>query len=309
MLSVELDLFKFASVNKMLKQKQYLPIVLLIALALIWGSSFILMKNGLKVYSSAQVATMRMFFSFLFLLPLTIRYAFKIPIKYYGMITLVGLLGNGIPAILFATAQTKLNSSTAGVLNTLTPIFTLIVAAVFFNQKFSAQKIAGVVMGLLGAIALIMLRSNGSIDPNYTYGLYILLATICYAWSVNLIKEYLHKLPALGISSLALLVIGPVYGYYLFYHTDFILRVQLETGSLDALFYVILLAMFGTALSLILFNKLVQISNIVYASSVTYLIPIVALFWGIVDGEQLNIIHFIGMSLILSGVYLANKKK
>lgn len=309
MLSIELDLFKFAFENKMLKQKQYLPIVLLIALALIWGSSFILMKNGLKVYSSDQVATMRMFFSFLFLLPLTIRYAFKIPVKYYGMITLVGLLGNGIPAILFATAQTKLNSSTAGVLNTLTPIFTLIVAAVFFKQKFSAQKIAGVVMGLLGAIALIMLRSNGSIDPNYTYGLYILLATICYAWSVNLIKEYLHKLPALGISSLALLVIGPVYGYYLFYHTDFVLRVQLETGSLDALFYVILLAMFGTALSLILFNKLVQISNIVYASSVTYLIPIVALFWGIVDGEQLNIIHFIGMSLILSGVYLANKKK
>lgn len=309
MLSIELDLFKFACLNKMLKKKQYLPIILLIALALIWGSSFILMKNGLKVYSSAQVATMRMFFSFLFLLPLTIRYAFKIPVKHYGMITLVGLLGNGIPAILFATAQTKLNSSTAGVLNTLTPIFTLIVATVFFKQKFSVQKIAGVVMGLLGAIALIMLRSNGSIDPNYTYGLYILLATICYAWSVNLIKEYLHNLPALGISSLALLVIGPVYGYYLFYHTDFILRVQLETGSLDALFYVILLAMFGTALSLILFNKLVQISNIVYASSVTYLIPIVALFWGIVDGEQLNIIHFIGMSLILSGVYLANKKK
>jgi drug/metabolite transporter (DMT)-like permease len=267
------------------------------------------MKNGLKVYSSAQVATMRMFFSFLFLLPLTIRYAFKIPLKYYGMITLVGLLGNGIPAILFATAQTKLNSSTAGVLNTLTPIFTLVVAAVFFKQTFSLQRIAGVVLGLLGAIALIMLRSNGSIDPNYTYGLYILLATICYAWSVNLIKEYLHKLPALGISSLALLVIGPVYGYYLFYHTDFILRVQLETGSLDALFYVVLLAMFGTALSLILFNKLVQISNIVYASSVTYLIPIVALFWGIIDGEQLNIIHFIGMSMILLGVYLANRKK
>lgn len=309
MLSIELDLFKFAALKKMLKQKQYLPIILLIALALIWGSSFILMKNGLKVYSSAQVATMRMFFSFLFLLPLTIRYAFKIPIKYYGMITLVGLLGNGIPAILFATAQTKLNSSTAGVLNTLTPIFTLVIAAVFFKQTFSLQKIAGVVLGLLGAIALIMLRSNGSIDPNYTYGLYILLATICYAWSVNLIKEYLHKLPALGISSLALLVIGPVYGYYLFYHTDFILRVQLETGSLDALFYVVLLAMFGTALSLILFNKLVQISNIVYASSVTYLIPIVALFWGIVDGEQLNIIHFIGMSMILTGVYLANRKK
>lgn len=292
----------------MLKQKSYFPVVLLIALALIWGSSFILMKNGLKVYSAKQVATMRMFFSFIFLLPLTIRFITKIPLKYYGMLTLVGLLGNGIPAILFSTAQTKLNSSMAGVLNTLTPIFTLVVAILFFKQRFSAQKIMGVVLGLFGAIVLIMFRSNGSIDPNFGYGFFILIATVCYAWSVNLIKNYLHELPALGISAMALLFIGPAYGYYLFAHTDFWMRVQLETGSLDALFYIILLAMFGTALSLILFNKLVQLTNPVYASSVTYLIPIVALFWGIVDGEQLTIIHFIGMGMILLGVYLANRK-
>lgn len=219
----------------MLKQKHYFPIVLLIALALIWGSSFILMKNGLKVYSATQVASMRMFFSFLFLLPLTIRFIFKIPLKHYAMLTLVGLLGNGIPAILFATAQTKLNSSTAGVLNTLTPIFTLIVAILFFKQRFSVQKITGVVLGLLGAIVLIMFRSNGSIDPNFGYGFFILIATVCYAWSVNLIKNYLHTLPALGISAMALLFIGPAYGYYLFAHTDFWMRVQLEPGSLDAL--------------------------------------------------------------------------
>jgi drug/metabolite transporter (DMT)-like permease len=249
-----------------------------------------------------------MFFSFLFLLPLTIRFIFKIPLKHYAMLTLVGLLGNGIPAILFATAQTKLNSSTAGVLNTLTPIFTLIVAILFFKQRFSVQKITGVVLGLLGAIVLIMFRSNGSIDPNFGYGFFILIATVCYAWSVNLIKNYLHTLPALGISAMALLFIGPAYGYYLFAHTDFWMRVQLEPGSLDALFYIVLLALFGTALSLILFNKLVQITNPVYASSVTYLIPIVALFWGIVDGEQLTIIHFIGMGMILLGVYLANRK-
>lgn len=292
----------------MLKKKEYLPIILLMALALIWGSSFILMKNGLKVYSTSQVATMRMFFSFICLLPLTLRHIWRIPLKRYGMITLVGLLGNGIPAILFATAQTKLNSSTAGVLNCLTPLFTLIVAAVFFKQKFGMRKVVGVVLGLFGAVALIMLRSNGSIDPNYTYGLYILLATICYAWSVNLIKQYLHDLPALSISSMALLFIGPAFGYYLFQHTDFVIRTELSDGSLIALSYVFLLAMFGTALSLILFNKLVQLTNPIYASSVTYLIPIVAIFWGFVDGESITFIHILGMATILLGVYLANRK-
>ncbi len=292
----------------MLKKKEYLPIILLMALALIWGSSFILMKNGLKVYSASQVATMRMFFSFICLLPLTLRHIWRIPLRRYGMITLVGLLGNGIPAILFATAQTKLNSSTAGVLNCLTPLFTLIVAAVFFRQKFGMRKVVGVVLGLFGAVALIMLRSNGSIDPNYTYGLYILLATICYAWSVNLIKHYLHDLPALSISAMALLFIGPAFGYYLFQHTDFMIRTELSDGGLIAMSYVFLLAMFGTALSLILFNKLVQLTNPIYASSVTYLIPIVAIFWGFVDGESITFIHILGMATILLGVYLANRK-
>lgn len=292
----------------MSKIKQYLPIILLIVLALIWGSSFILMKNGLKVYSASQVATMRMFFSFLCLLPLTLRHIWRVPLKKYGMITLVGLLGNGIPALLFATAQTKLNSSTAGVLNCLTPLFTLLVAAFFFKQKFGLQKVVGVVLGLFGAVALIMLKSNGSIDPNYTYGLYILVATICYAWSVNLIKNYLHDLPALTISSMALLFIGPTFGYYLFQHTDFMLRTELTTGGLEAMSYVFLLALFGTALSLILFNKLVQLTTPIYASSVTYLIPIVAIFWGVVDGEPITLIHLLGMGAILFGVYLANRK-
>lgn len=292
----------------MLKKKEFLPIIILLLLALIWGSSFILMKNGLKVYSASQVATMRMFFSFICLLPLTLRHIWRVPLKKYGIITLVGLLGNGIPAILFATAQTKLNSSTAGVLNCLTPLFTLIVAAVFFKQKFGLRKVVGVVLGLFGAIALIMLRSNGSIDPNYMYGLYILVATICYAWSVNLNKEYLKDLPALTISSMALLFIGPVFGYYLFQHTDFMIRTELSDGGLTALFYVFLLALFGTAISLVLFNKLVQITTPIYASSVTYLIPIVAIFWGALDGEPITFMHFIGMGAILFGVYLANRK-
>ncbi len=292
----------------MLKQKTFLPLLLFVLLAVIWGSSFILMKNGLKVYSAAQVATMRMFFSFIFLFPFTIRHIRHVPLNYWGMITIVGLLGNGAPALLFATAQTKLNSSTAGVLNCLTPIFTLIVAALFFKQRFSAQRVLGVFLGLSGAVALILLRANGSMEPNYFYGLYILIATVCYAWSVNLIKNFLGALPAMAISSMVLLFIGPLFGYYLFMHTDFMTRVNAGPESIHALGYIIILALFGTAVSLVLFNKLVQLTNPVMASSVTYLIPIVALFWGVIDGEPMGMVHVIGMGAILLGVYLSNRK-
>jgi drug/metabolite transporter (DMT)-like permease len=291
----------------MSKIKQFLPIILLIALALIWGSSFILMKNALKVYSASQVATMRMFFSFLFLLPLTIRNFHKVPVKFLLMITLVGLLGNGLPAILFANAQTKLSSSTVGVLNSLTPLFTLIIAVAFFKQHFSSTKIKGIVIGMIGAIVLIVFKANGSIETNYQYGSYIFLATLCYAWSVNLIKNYLHELPAIAISSMALLFIGPAYGYYLFAHTDFIYTTMHHVDAGKALGFVVLLALFGTAISLVLFNKLVQITTPVYAASVTYLIPIVALFWGFIDGEPISYIQLIGLVGILVGVYLANK--
>ncbi|MEY3842520.1 MAG: hypothetical protein RIR80_91 [Bacteroidota bacterium] len=291
----------------MSKIKQFLPIILLIALALIWGSSFILMKNALKVYSASQVATMRMFFSFLFLLPLTIRNFHKVPVKFLLLITLVGLLGNGLPAILFANAQTKLSSSTAGVLNSLTPLFTLIIAVAFFKQHFSSTKITGIVIGMIGAIVLIVFKANGSIETNYQYGSYIFLATLCYAWSVNLIKNYLHELPAIAISSMALVFIGPAYGYYLFAHTDFIYTTMHDAGAGQALGFILLLALFGTAISLVLFNKLVQITTPVYAASVTYLIPIVALFWGFIDGEPISYIQLIGLVGILLGVYLANK--
>ena len=291
----------------MSKIKQFLPIILLIALALIWGSSFILMKNALKVYSASQVATMRMFFSFLFLLPLTIRNFHKVPVKFLLLITLVGLLGNGLPAILFANAQTKLSSSTAGVLNSLTPLFTLIIAVAFFKQHFSSTKITGIVIGMIGAIVLIVFKANGSIETNYQYGSYIFFATLCYAWSVNLIKNYLHELPAIAISSMALVFIGPAYGYYLFAHTDFIYTTMHDAGAGQALGFILLLALFGTAISLVLFNKLVQITTPVYAASVTYLIPIVALFWGFIDGEPISYIQLIGLVGILVGVYLANK--
>lgn len=287
--------------------KQFLPLILLLGLGFIWGSSFILMKLGLKVFSSDQVGSLRMLVAFTCLLPLTFIHIRKIERKHWFWITISGLTGNGVPALLFAAAQTKLSSSVAGVLNSLTPIFALLIAAVFFGQRFGWTKILGILLGFAGAVLLTVLRGNGIVDPNYAYGLLILAACVCYGISVNVIKYKLAGLPALGVSSLALVLIGPTFGIYLFCYTDFIARMTLP-GSWQAFGCILVLGAFGSAVALILFNKLVQVSTVIVASSVTYLIPIVALLWGFVAGETLGWPQLIGMLTILAGIYLTTRK-
>lgn len=299
---------KLAILLLFMRYRPFLPVILLIILALIWGSSFILIKRGLEMYSPVQVGTLRMVIAFLCLLPLTIKHIRSVPPRYWLTITIVGFTGNGLPSLLFAMAQTKLSSSVAGVLNSLTPLFTLVLGILFFRSSFTASKVIGIILGLIGAVGLILLRDNGTFEPDFLYGLFILLASICYATSVNLTKTYLNKLSVMQISGMALAVIGPLYGYYLLMHTDFLTRVTASQENMMGFFYIVILAVFGTAISLILFYKLVQLTNALYASSVTYLIPIIALVWGLIDGEPFGFIHMAGMSTILLGVYLANRK-
>lgn len=291
----------------MIKGKYQAPI-LLIVLAIIWGSSFILMKRGLHSFSGMQVGSLRMFLSFLLLLPLTIKFFSQVDKKKYGLLFLVGLTGNGLPALLFAIAQTKINSSTAGVLNSLTPIFTMLFGFFFLKQIFETKKIFGVFLGLAGAIVLVLIRSNGDFESNYAYGLLIVLATICYGISVNLVKTYLHDMKSLAISGFALVGIGPPLAIYLFFYTDFIARVQTQPEALTSLGFIFLLSLFGTAISLVLYNQLVKVTDALYASLVTYLIPIVALAWGLLDYEWISWVHLLGISLILLGIYLSRLK-
>jgi drug/metabolite transporter (DMT)-like permease len=283
--------------------KNYL---ILIFLAIIWGSSFILMKRGLEVYSYTQVAALRLFIAFLSLLPFIFRAFKKVAKKHWGPIIITAFLGNGIPAFLFTKAQTHLDSSFVGILNSLTPLFTLLLAIYFFKSRPTKTNILGIIIGLTGAFMLSSSNLDGVFAINF-YTILVVLATLFYAISVNVIRKYLADLDAISISALAFLFIGPASGIYVF-SSDFMPFLNTDRG-ISALLYIAILAVIGTSLAVVIFNKLIKDSSAIFASSVTYLIPIVAIFWGVLDGENILFWHIFGTAIILCGVYLVNKKR
>ncbi len=275
--------------------------IFLVLLALIWGSSFILMKRGLLYFHSDQVAAMRMVIAFIVTFPFVARHYKLIGKGKMKYIAVVGIVGSGIPAILFTTAQTRINSSLAGMLNSLTPLFTVLIGFFFFRSRFSFLQVAGVAAGFLGAAGLILVNAEGDLSADAGYSLLIVVATVFYGISVNTIKAHLAGINVLIISGFALLCVGVPYGIYLF-STDFIDRLTHVPGAWTGLMYIATLACFGTALSNLLYFQLVKIASPLFASAVTYFIPIVALLWGIVDGETLNLLHIPAMLAILGGV-------
>jgi drug/metabolite transporter (DMT)-like permease len=282
--------------------------IILIALALTWGSSFILMKRGLEVFSSDEVAALRIFIAFLFLSPLLIKHFKKELIKHWKGFLGMGLLGNFIPAFLFTKAETGISSSLTGMLNSLTPLFTLLLGVLLFKSKTKLINAIGILIGFIGAIGLLTAGKSEDMNNNLLFGVYVVLATICYALSVNIIKKELGQVNSITATVWAMMFIGPLAGIYLFGFTDFMADLKTNTLAYESLGYVSILAIFGTALSVIIFNVLIKNTNALFASSVTYLIPVVAMGWGILDGEEVVAMHFVWIIIILLGVYLVNKK-
>jgi drug/metabolite transporter (DMT)-like permease len=277
-------------------------------LALVWGSSFILMKRGLEVFSATQVGAIRIFIAFLFFLPFILVRLKKIKGRDWLYVFLSGLLGNALPAFLFATAQTQLLSSITGILNALTPLFTALVAVWFFGEKLQKLQLVGLVVALSGSV-LLSLGAGFALENLNFYVLFVVAATLCYGVSVNLVREKLGHLSPLTIAAGSFFTVGLWVGIYLFSATDFLeVLDQASTKAYRAMGFLAILAILGSSISLILFNRLIQMTNAIFASIVTYLIPIVALVWGILDGEHLNWGHYLGMGLILIGVYLLRKK-
>ncbi len=275
-------------------------------LALIWGTSFILMKKGLQSFSHSQVAAFRIVISFLLLLPYIVTRLKRVNRKHLKSLLIVGFIGNGIPAFLFTKAQTEVTSSIAGVLNSLTPLFALLVGFMVYKTKFILANIFGVALGLFGAILLILFSSKSGLDIKNFYPLLIVLATIMYAFNVNEVKYHLSDLDGITIVSIAFLFIGPLAGIYLL-TSDFTTALQkplvwLSFGS------VFMLALFSSVIATILFNALIKQTTALFASSVTYLIPIVAILWGILDGETIVFLQSLSIMFIILGVYLVNKK-
>jgi drug/metabolite transporter (DMT)-like permease len=282
---------------------------ILAILALIWGSSFILIKRGLEVYSPGEVGAFRILAACLFLVPVSIPRLRKLSPRHIKLLFLIGLVGTFFPAFLFAIGQTRLDSGITGVLNGLTPIFTLIIGGLFFQQKFTKHNYIGLILAFVGTVVLLTAGSGGDVSEFNYYAFFIVLATFCYGTNLNVIKRYLADLNPVVITSVSILLVGPFAGIYLLTATDFEHKLTNVEGAVQALGYIALLGIMGTALALILFNKLVQITTPIFSSTVTYLIPIVALTWGILDGETLIFGQIIGIASILLGVFITNRKK
>jgi drug/metabolite transporter (DMT)-like permease len=281
-------------------------IIILLFLAFIWGSSFILMKKGLEAFSNTQVAAIRIFVSFTVLLPVIRKNYQKITWQNLKSLLIAGVIGIGIPAVLFATAQTRINSSLAGMLNSLTPLFALLTGLLFYKTKLCYAKTLGILIGLAGAVGLVYRSEAGLLNSLNPYALLVVIATICYGITVNEIKFKLGNLNGLTITSLGLLFIGPVAGIYLVF-SDFSATLSTKGWPIN-LVCIITLAVFGTAIALIVFNTLLKYTSPLFATSVTYIIPIFALLWGIFDGESIKITHIFSILLILAGVFIINQR-
>jgi drug/metabolite transporter (DMT)-like permease len=289
------------------KDKKFLNWTILLILALVWGSSFILMKRGLVAFSGSQVGAIRICAAFLFLLPIAYRHLKKELVVHWKSFLGMGMCGNLIPAFLFATAETGISSSLTGMLNSLTPLFTIITGVLFFKSQTRWQSVTGVLIGLVGAIGLIASGHSTGHSSQIMYTLLVVLATILYAFSVNIIGSHLRNVNAVTAAVWALMLTGPIATVYLF-STDFVHILTTNPEAWKALCFICILGVCGTALSVIIFNVLIRNSNPVFASSVTYLIPVVAMFWGLYDGEAITFLHVIWMGVILGGVWLVNRK-
>lgn len=278
----------------------------LFLLSLIWGSSFILIKRGLIGLTAVQVGSLRIIFAGLFLLIVGFSSLKKISARQWKFVALTSFFGTFIPAFFFAIAETKVDSSIVAILNSLTPLNTLVLGIIFFGIQFQKRQVLGVFIGLVGCLLLVLNGASGHTGQNYYYLILVVIATLCYAINVNLIKKYLSDLNSLSITTgnFAVLFLPAL---IILSTTDFTQKINLEVTQYSILF-VMILGVLGTGIANVLFFKLIQMSSPVFATSVTYLIPIVAFFWGLLDNEMLTPIQFFGAFVILIGVYLSAKK-
>lgn len=280
---------------------------LLILLGSVWGSSFILMQFGLKGVNSFQLGALRILFAGTFLLVIGFNHLSKIPSYKWKYIALTSLFGTFLPAFMFATALKHIDGSVSSILNSLTPVNTLLMGFLIFGITVQRRQIFGVVLGFIGCVLLIVFANNDNASSNYMYAALIALASLFYGMNVNFIKQYLSDLKPLTISvgNFAIMLVPAL---VILYSTDFFEIVH-KTETQSALTYIAILGIIGTGLSNVLFFKLIQISSPVFASSTTYIIPVVAVVLGFIFmGETLNIFQAVGAVIVLFGVYLSSRK-
>lgn len=288
---------------------QKLKWLFLIILSLIWGSSFLLIKKALIGLTPIQVGALRILIASIIVFIIGFKSLKKIQPHHWKFVCLSGVLSSFFPSFLYAYTINNMDSSIASILNSLTPFNTLFFGYLVFGFAFRKQQFLGISIGLIGTIILIIKGANTSIntDQNYWYAFFPILASICYSFNVNIIKKHLQDVDSLAITTGHLITVF-IPALIVLYSTGFFYEFQLNDANTPSLIYLVILAIFGTAFAKIVFNLLIQISSPVFATSVTYLIPLVAVVLGILDGEQLSPIEIVAGCIILLGVYLVNRK-
>ncbi|MDC6351078.1 DMT family transporter [Zeaxanthinibacter sp. PT1] len=281
----------------------------LVVLSIIWGTSYILIKKGLQGFSPIQLGSVRMVITAAFLLLFGYRSVRKIKKNEWKWVALSGFVGSFFPAFLFAFAETEIDSSIASVLNSLVPLFTIFVGYIVFKIPFYKNQVVGVIIGLVGAAMLVGIGADINPGQNYWYAGLVILATLFYALNANIIKSKLSGVSPIGIAAgnfAAVLLPSLV---VLAFSGAFSEEVTGGEYYYSSLVYVVILSVVGTCFAKVMFNKLVHISSPVFSVSVTYLIPIVGVIWGLLDGERFSLWQLAAAAIILFGVYLVNRRK
>ncbi len=274
-------------------------------LTLIWGSSFILMKEGLEKMTAYQVAAMRIFSSGVVLLPIGLRQFRHIPKGKVKYIVSSAAIGSFIPAFLFCIAEEHINSSLAGIVNALSPLFAILIGVLFFQMRTTPQKIGAVLIGFVGLCLLFIQKDGFKLDDQIGYSLLVVIATICYGWNGNLLARHLGSVGSVNIAAIAFPILA-IPALFILIFTGYFQTSWSDTAFLKASFASIILGVVGTAIAQILFYMLLKRTNVLFSSLVTYTIPFVAIFWGVWYGETITMMQIACLVLILSGVYFAN---
>lgn len=286
--------------------------LMLLGLSAIWGSSFILMKLSMytssheEIFSSNQVAALRMTIAGIALLPWSVNAFRKLKNKKDLLpLLVVGLSGNFLPAFLFTYAETGLSSGYTGMLNSFTPIFTILIGFLLFGNKLNQLQFTGLIVGTVGIVGLSLAGNTNNLEGDLIHILAVVLATLFYAISMNTLKFKLPHLSGIDITSIAFsLVLAPA--IFFLFATDTSTTLLNNPHVSQGLLAVTILGVVGTAFAVFIFSILVTRSTLLFSSSVTYLIPIFASVIGLGFGEHLNLFQFASMGIILTGVYIAN---
>ena len=283
--------------------------VYLLVLSLIWGSSYILIKKGLLGLSPIQLGSFRILMTTFILLLFGYKSLQGWSFNQWKWMVFTGFFGTFFPSFLFAFSETEINSSVVAVLNGLTPLFTLIIAYLFFHQSIKKKQIGGVLVGFTGTLLLVAQEFSLSENGDGRYALLVVMAALCYGINVNTIKHKLHGVSPMAIALCNFIAITPPALYLLLTSSFPWSSFYTNSTILTSLGYILILALFGTAFAKVLFNKLLIISSAVFSISITYLLPIVAIGWGVLDGEHFGGMQWLASGLILGGIYLVTEAK